>query len=103
MSAFMAEEKLGKPGSHVLFENEHVRVWQNDLEPGEASDLHYHSMHYLFVATTHGDLRVEHADGTSGENVMEIGGVVMGEKDSTHRLVNVGPNSYSSVIIEIKK
>ena len=98
----MAEEKLGKPGSHVLFENEHVRVWRNDLEPGEASDLHYHTMHSLFVATTHGDLRIEHGDGTSGENVLEIGSVVMAEKDATHRLVNVGSKPYSSVIIEIK-
>ncbi len=98
----MTDEKLGKPGSYVLFENEHVRVWRNDLEPGKASDLHYHSMHYLFVATSHGYLRIEHADGTSGENVMEIGSVVMGEKDSTHRLVNAGSNPYSSVIIEIK-
>ena len=98
----MAEEKTGKLGSSVLFENEHVKVWRNDLEPGEASDLHHHSMHYLFVATSHGDLRIEHADGTSGENIMEIGSVVMGEKDSTHRLINAGPKPYSSVIIEIK-
>ena len=98
----MAEEKLGKPGSSVLFENEHVRVWRNDLAPGEASDLHHHTMNYLFVATSHGDLRIEHGDGTSGENIMEIGGVVMGEKDATHRLVNAGSEPYSSVIIEIK-
>ena len=34
----MQDRKLGGVGSYVLVENEHVRVWQNDLEPGESSD-----------------------------------------------------------------
>lgn len=99
----MNDKELGGLGSHVIFENEHVKVWQNDLEPGESSDWHHHTNQYLFVATTHGDLRVEHDDGATQNTVMEIGKVVMGEKDSVHQLKNVGANSYSSVIIEIKK
>jgi hypothetical protein len=99
----MEERKLGGVGSYVIFENEHVKVWQNDLEPGEGSDWHLHTMHYLFVGTAHGDLRVHHKDGTSDDIVMEVGKVVMGQKDSVHQLVNVGSNPYSSVIIEIKK
>ena len=99
----MNDKELGGLGSHVIFENEHVKVWRNDLEPGESSDWHQHTNQYLFVATTHGDLRVEHHDGTTQNTVMEIGKVVMGEKDSVHQLSNVGTNSYSSVIIEVKK
>ena len=99
----MSDRELGGLGSDVIFENEIVKVWRNDLEPGQSSDWHHHTNHYLFVATTHGDLTVEHDDGTAQGNVMEIGRVVMGQKDSIHRLSNVGSNSYSSVIIEIKR
>ena len=99
----MSSEQLGGVGSEVIFENDVVKVWRNDLAPGEASDWHHHANNYLFVATTHGDLRVEHDDGTSQETVMEIGKVVMGQKDSTHQLSNIGDNDYSSVIVEIKQ
>ena len=99
----MSDRELGGAGSYVIFENEHVRVWQNDLNPGESSDWHLHENHYLFIGTSHGDLQVEHDDGSKQNTVMELGKVVMGQKDSTHQLSNVGTDSYSSVIIEIKK
>ncbi len=99
----MSDRELGGLGSDVILENDTVKVWRNDLEPGQSSDWHHHTNNYLFVATTHGDLRVEHDDGTTQGIVMEIGRVVMGEKDSIHQLSNIGSNSYSSVIIEIKR
>ncbi len=99
----MDGKELGRPGSYVLFENDHVKVWQNNLEPGESSDWHEHTNHYLFVATEHGELRVEFEDGTSNENELQLGQVVMGEKDSVHKLSNRGNKPYSSVIVEIKK
>ena len=99
----MPERELGEVGSHVLFENEHVRVWQNNLEPGESSDWHLHTSNYLFIATEHGKLQVEFNDGSSHAADLDLGQVVMGEKDSIHQLSNVGDKSYSSVIIELKK
>jgi quercetin dioxygenase-like cupin family protein len=99
----MTDKQLGGVGSYVIFENEHVKVWQNDLQSGESSDWHHHDMHYLFVATTPGELEAEFEDGTTRPNHMDVGKVVMGRKDSTHQLRNVGGNPYSSVIIEIKQ
>lgn len=99
----MPDRELGAVGSYVLFENGHVRVWQNDLEPGESSDWHLHTTNYLFVATEHGDLKVEFDDGTSQETALRLGQVVMGEKDSIHQLTNVGNRRYTSVIIELKE
>ncbi|MFQ6029076.1 MAG: cupin domain-containing protein [Dehalococcoidia bacterium] len=98
----MPDRELGAVGSYVLFENEHVRVWQNDLEPGQSSDWHLHTSNYLFVATEHGNLKVEFDDGTSQTTELQVGQVVMGEKDSIHQLSNVGEKRYSSVIIELK-
>ncbi len=98
----MTDRELGRAGSYVLFENDVVKVWQNDLAPGEASEWHHHDHNYLFVATSPGNLKVEFEDGSSHENVMPFGKVTMGEKDSTHQLSNTGTEPYSSVIIEIK-
>ena len=98
----MPEQELGNGGSYVLLENDHVRVWQNDLEPGESSDWHLHTTNYLFVATVHGDLKVEFNDHSSQVMDLQVGQVVMGEKDSIHQLTNVGDKRYASVIIELK-
>ena len=98
----MPDRELGAVGSYVLFENDHVRVWQNNLEPGESSDWHLHTSNYLFVATEHGNLKVEFNDGASQTTELKVGQVVMGEKDSIHQLSNVGDKRYTSVIIELK-
>jgi quercetin dioxygenase-like cupin family protein len=99
----MPDQELGAVGSYVLFENDHVRVWQNDLEPGESSDWHLHTTSYLFVATQHGNLKVEFEDGTSHATELQLGQVVMGDKGSVHQLSNVGDQRYTSVIIELKE
>ena len=98
----MSDRELGNVGSYVLVENDHVRVWQNDLEPGESSDWHLHTTNYLFVATKHGDLKVEFDDDSFQVIEMQVGQVVIGDKDSIHQLTNVGPDRYTSVIIELK-
>ena len=98
----MSDRELGNVGSYVLVENDHVRVWQNDLEPGESSDWHLHTANYLFVATKHGDLKVEFDDDSFQVIEMQVGQVVIGDKDSIHQLTNVGPDRYTSVIIELK-
>lgn len=98
----MSDKELGGVGSYVLFENDVVKVWQNDLQPGESSDWHQHENNYLFVATVPGDLTVEHNGGEKQDTSLAAGQVVMGEKDSVHQLSNRGDVPYSSVIIEIK-
>ena len=45
----MTEDSMGSIGERVLFENEHVRVWENMLEPGEESPVHRHDHDYLII------------------------------------------------------
>ena len=99
----MQDRKMGGVGSYVLVENEHVRVWQNDLEPGESSGWHLHTTNYLFIPTEHGDLKIEFEDGTSHVTELQVGQVTIGEKDSIHQLSNVGNKRYTSVIVELLK
>ena len=41
--------ELGDVGTAVLFENERIKVWEMDLQPGEESDLHRHDRDYILV------------------------------------------------------
>ncbi len=49
----MEEKKLGDVANRLLFENEHVKVWEMNLQPGEASDFHEHTMPYV-MCVVHG-------------------------------------------------
>ena len=96
------ERELGDVGTHFQYENEHVKAWNLVLEPGQASPWHHHTMHYLFIITEPGTLRAEFDDGTSSERYYELGEVVTGQKDSIHRVINVGDARYSNAIVELK-
>ena len=95
-------EKLGDVGTKTLFENDQVKTWDLVLHPGQSSDWHRHSMHYVFVVTRAGRLLAEYEDGTSAQRDYALGEVVMGQKDSLHRVTNTGPEIYSNAIVEIK-
>ena len=99
----VVERELGDVGTDFVFENDHVKVWQLVLEPGQASSWHHHKMHYLFVINKPGTLRVEYDDGTSAEHTYKLGQVVMGDKDSIHRVINLGSDPFSNSIIELKQ
>ena len=94
--------ELGDVGTAFLFENEQVKTWSLVLEPGQSSPWHLHTMHYLFIVTEAGRLRAELADGTSSERDYALGEVVMGQKDSQHRVTNVGTARYSNAIVELR-
>lgn len=40
---------FGDVATKLLFENDRVKVWELDLEPGETSDLHEHHHDYLLI------------------------------------------------------
>ena len=45
----MADDSLAPIGETLLFENEHVRVWENVIEPGKESPVHRHDHDYLSI------------------------------------------------------
>ena len=98
----MSEKELGDVGTKFVYENEHVKVWDLVLEPGQASPWHHHAMNYLFIITEPGTLRAELDDGTSSEREYKLGEVVMGQKNAVHRVINTGSARYSNAIVELK-
>ena len=65
--------KLGDVGTNLRLENDHIKVWDLILEPGEASAWHRHTMHYVFVVYEAGRLRGEFEDGTDNEKDYILG------------------------------
>ena len=94
--------ELGDVGTDFLFENDHVKTWSLVLEPGQSSPWHRHTMQYLFIVTEAGRLRAEFEDGTSSDRDYALGEVVMGQKDSVHRVTNIGSARYSNAIVELR-
>ena len=99
----MTDESLA-PIGELLFENEHVRVWENVLEPGEESPLHRHDHDYLAVEIE-GE-RVVHnpvKDGRfpPGEYDVTVGfrGLLRG--GVTETAVNVGATRFRTILVEL--
>jgi quercetin dioxygenase-like cupin family protein len=92
----------GEVGTHFLLENEHVKVWNLDLQPGQASDWHHHHHWYLTIVTVPGTLKAEFVDGSSDTETFQAGDVHFRDKDSVHRVINVSDSRYVNVIVELK-
>lgn len=98
----MTDRILGEVGTEMVWENEHVRVWDLILEPGQSSEWHRHSMHYTFIVTRPGKLKAEYEDGSESVTELQLGQVVMGQEGALHRVTNVGTELYSNAIVELK-
>src|SRR5262249_59458474 len=57
-----AKEKgiaLGEIGQRIVFENEHVRIWEVNLNPGETIDFHLHYHPYVIISLGGGKNEIE--------------------------------------------
>ncbi len=97
-----SENPDGDVGTEVLMENEHVKVWNLDLQPGQSSQWHHHDHWHVTIVAVPGTLKAEFTDGTSSTETYEVGAVHFRDKDSVHRVTNVGDDRYVNVIVELK-
>jgi hypothetical protein len=97
-------ESLLPVGDRVMFEDEQVRVWEIEVQPGGRLPLHHHGLDYVTISLTEADLEAHEADGTVRRNhrvpgdvqVTTVGG---GQR---HELRNVGSTVYRNRLIEFK-
>ncbi len=98
-----AAVELTDIGQEVVFENEHVRVWEVRLEPGEVQEWHQHHHPYLIVAIEGANNRMEFLDGSEGRHMVETSGrVVYREAGTVHKLTNEGQTRYVNRLVELK-
>jgi uncharacterized RmlC-like cupin family protein len=99
--------KSGKPlgpiGTKVLFENEHVRVWDISLPPKGHQPLHEHELPYLVVPVSAGKSVMRWEDGRERE-IVDVPGDVK-YRDATggpHELFNLEDTAFKSILVEVK-
>jgi beta-alanine degradation protein BauB len=99
---------LGNVGTTLLLENDRVRVWEMDLEPGAKSDVHQHDLDYLIVQLE-GDHIAAVPEPDSGgkytayiEVKAEPGKVSYMTRGGIETAVNVGQRRYREILIELK-
>jgi hypothetical protein len=102
-----ARDRMGNVGTRLLYEDDDVRVWEMQLEPGQHSDLHHHEHDYI-LAIDSGDLvaGIPPKDGPMDFFVGKIppeGNTVRVPKGGTEWALNVGRKTYHEILIELKK
>lgn len=90
-------------GTKLLFEDDHARVWLLELGPGEATEWHRHDCDYAFVVTRSGRVCCEYVDGSIEEQIDDpVGSTQYRNRDTPHRLRNMGQSTYQNVVVELK-
>lgn len=97
------EVVLGEIGTEVVFENDHLRVWEVLVEPGGEQPWHRHHHPYLIVPIEAAENRITTlADGTVRDVSEEVGVVVFRPAGDVHKLNNRGTTRYRNRLIELK-
>ena len=100
--------ELGPIGDRVLFEDEHIRVWDMVLEPGQRSPVHHHEHDYIIVVVEGDHVTVEPAEPNEersgpgyGSVSVEPGESIFLHKGATEVAINSGVLRYRDVQIEL--
>jgi hypothetical protein len=100
----MSDESTGAIGNRVLFENEHVRVWENVVEPGQESPVHRHDHDYLAI-DIEGDRVVHNSvkDGDFPRTEYEVspGSVVRIRGGVTETAINTSATRFRTILVEL--
>lgn len=95
-------EPLGDIASHVVFENDHVKIWNLIVDPGQSSDWHLHERDYVTVVVEGAGLVVEYDDGTEQDSPSGPGTWRYHGEHKVHRVTNNTDKRYTNVLIELK-
>ena len=94
---------LGPIGTKVLFENEHIRVWDISLPGKGHQPLHEHQHPYLIVPISEGKSVMKWPDGRTRDLVDVAGEVKYREASGgPHELFNLDDTRFHSILVEIK-
>ncbi len=95
--------KLGEVGQRIVLENEQVKIWEINLDPGETIDFHIHYHPYVVISLGGGENEIETIFGDRIKTVEELGSAVfINEMRAVHRLTNRAKIPYRSRLIELK-
>ena len=94
---------LGEVGHRIVLENEHVRIWEVRLDPGETIAFHIHRHPYIVISLGGGENEVETIFGATFPTDEPLGATVfIDQLRPVHRLTNKAAVPYLSRLIELK-
>jgi len=102
----MTQNVKPEVGSSVLYENDDIKVWDLQLEPGQNHGMHKHTNDYVLVFIGDCRLRGVNEDGTTRfEQDMHDGDTFLRKVDGedVHDALNVGDTLSRNLIIELKR
>ena len=85
----------------VVLNNEHVRIMDVRIKPGEKTPMHSHPNHAIYPLTG-GTMKFTLADGKTNTATAKAGQVVWHNAE-THTVENVGKTETHGLDIELKK
>jgi hypothetical protein len=101
-----SQDPIGDVANTVLFEDDHVRIWEMKLEPGEHSDLHHHEHDYYLVIFSGDRVAGIPPKGSPMDpfvgKVPPQGNTVHVPKGGTEWAWNIGEQTYHEILIELK-
>jgi hypothetical protein len=94
---------LGEVGQRIVLENEHVRIWEVRLEPGETIDFHIHYHPYIVISLGGGENEIETVFDKKISIQEPLGSTVfIDDMRPVHRLTNRSNVTYLSRLVELK-
>ena len=94
-------------GTSLLFENDHIRVFEVRLEPGERGPFHIHDKPYFWTVVDAGRGLQRFPDGTSIIHHYALGETAYRAQSANdpliHDLENVGEKTLRFVTVELKR
>jgi len=95
-------EGLGAARSTIQIDNEHTRVTQWRLAPGEATGRHRHQYDYVIMPRSTGTLRLETSDGIN-EVKLVAGQSYFRNTGVEHDVINVSDHEFVFSVIDFKR
>ena len=97
-------EAIGPVASKLLLENEHVKIWEADVGPGEDFPLHHHHYDYVLFTTGRPALLEVRDYGRSPSRItVPPHAAIFIPSGGTESYSNVGATRFTEVLIEIKR
>src|SRR5262245_48870800 len=101
-------EPTERVGTHLLFENDRVRVWELALEPGESLEKHVHRLDYVILVESGGLIECADPDDPASRRVIQfednqVEFRLAGDGKVDNRLTNIGTKRHRNYVIELKR
>ena len=103
--------ELGPIATKILFEDDDIRIWDQRIEPGEATAPHHHSNDYVLVDIEGDAIQVVPLEGEPNPHGIPADGLDLPVKahscfavpnGSTEIARNTGKRPYRAILVEFK-